>query len=375
MKFHYDLFIEILCRLPIQTLLRFRCLSKTCCSSIDSPDFINLHLNRSIKTSTNRSLIVDELKTEGSIFVVDLDLSDRCPVELHRPHKSFTDSVEERHVLVESINEEAQNLPQFWSHDEYNRNDKILVGFGYDSINNDYKVIKMIQYNSMYLSSNKNDKIRVTVYSLKGNSSTRIDDLNDYYIYLRGDSGVAVSGSLHWVVWSQEKRPDDLILAFDLGNEKFRELPKPQIMKGYSLRVAELGGSLAISCLRLGTFVEIWVMKEHGITESWTKLFRINYDKQHGISDLYRCDMKPLCFSETGDEVLLDDNYGVYSVLYDLEQKSAKRVTIFGSPERESKIPVKISASICVRSLVPVNFNSENAGSSSELQGKKRKGT
>ncbi|KAF2318737.1 hypothetical protein GH714_010397 [Hevea brasiliensis] len=222
-----------------------------------------------------------------------------------------------------------QNLPQFWSHDEYNRNDKILVGFGYDSINNDYK-----------------RRLRCCC---------------------------------QWVtalgVWSQEKRPDDLILAFDLGNEKFRELPKPQIMKGYSLRVAELGGSLAISCLRLGTFVEIWVMKEHGITESWTKLFRINYDKQHGISDLYRCDMKPLCFSETVMKSLLDDNYGVYSVLYDLEQKSAKRVTIFGSPERESKIPVKISASICVRSLVPVNFNSENAGSSSELQGKKRKGT
>ncbi|KAF2318752.1 hypothetical protein GH714_010470 [Hevea brasiliensis] len=326
------------------------------------------------------------------------------------PHKSFTDSVEVVYnnytgvrivkpskfstyvfgscngllamynrrgmCLWNPSTKKHQNLPQFWSHDEYNRNDKILVGFGYDSINNDYKVIKMIQYNSMYLSSNKNDKIRVTVYSLKGNSSTRIDDLNDYYIrYLRGDSGVAVSGSLHWVVWSQEKRPDDLILAFDLGNEKFRELPKPQIMKGYFLRVAELGGSLAISCLHLGTFVEIWVMKEHGITESWTKLFRINYDKQHGISDLYRCDMKPLCFSETGDEVLLDDNYGVYSVLYDLEQKSAKRVTIFGSPERESKIPVKISASICVRSLVPVNFNSEIAGSASELQGKKRKGT
>ncbi|KAF2318750.1 hypothetical protein GH714_010465 [Hevea brasiliensis] len=227
-----------------------------------------------------------------------------------------------------------QNLPQFWSHDEYNRNDKILVGFGYDSINNDYKVIKMIQYN-------KATPVLLSVGHCIG----------------------------------QEKRPDDLILAFDLGNEKFRELPKPQIMKGYSLRVAELGGSLAISCLRLGTFVEIWVMKEHGITESWTKLFRINYDKQHGISDLYRCDMKPLCFSETGDEVLLEDNYGVYSVLCDLEQKSAKRVTIFGSPERESKIPVKISASICVRSLVPVNFNSENAGSSSQLQGKKRKGT
>ncbi|KAF2318755.1 hypothetical protein GH714_010479 [Hevea brasiliensis] len=420
MKFDYDIFIEILCRLPIETLLRFRCLSKRCCSFIDSPDFINLHLNRSIKTSTNRSLIIDEIKPEGSIFAVDLDSSDRCPVELHRPHKPFAARTVYDYITVATAEnvyydiiakerifrprkfssdvfgscngllamyngngmslwnpstKKHQILPKFWSHDECNVCDRITVGFGYDSINNDYKVIMMFQHKGMSLHYIKNPKIRVMVYSLKGNSSTRIKDLNDYFLPYNGHS-VPVSGSLHWVVSNQEKRVDNVILAFDLGNEKFCELPKPHSngYEIYCLRVAELRGSLAISCSCMGTAVEVWVMKEYGITESWTKLFRIYYE-QLGISDLSTSYLKPLCYSKTGDEVLLDDQYGVYSVLYDLEQKSAKRVTIFRSPpEPESEIPVKISANICVRSLVPVNFNSGIGGSSSELQSKKRKG-
>ncbi|KAF2318748.1 hypothetical protein GH714_010462 [Hevea brasiliensis] len=227
-----------------------------------------------------------------------------------------------------------QILPKFWSHDEYNRRDKILVGFGYDSINNDYKVIMMFQRK----------------------------DLNNYYIPCNGDSGVAVSGSLHWVV---SNMVDDMLLAFDLGNEKFCELPKPEIKKRFVL--AELGGSLALSYSCMGTDVD--VMKQYGITASWTKLFH----KNHGISDLYTSDLKPLFYSKTGNGVLLNHQYGKYSILYDSEQKSAKRVIIFGSPERESEIAETISVNICVRSLVPVHFNSGIAGSPSELQSKKSK--
>ncbi|XP_021660715.2 F-box protein CPR1-like [Hevea brasiliensis] len=182
------LILLILCRLPIKTLLRFRCLSKTCCSCIDSPDF--LHLNRSIKISTNRRLIIDEIKPKGLIFAVDLDSSDGCPLELHPPHKPFVDTVEsvydcftgKRILRSNKFSPDAfgscngllamyngggmslwnpstkkhQILPKFWSHDEYNRRDKILVGFGYDSINNDYKVIMMFQRKGMSLHYIKN---------------------------------------------------------------------------------------------------------------------------------------------------------------------------------------------------------------------------
>ncbi|OAY52870.1 F-box protein CPR1 [Manihot esculenta] len=417
MKFDYDLFMEILSQLPIETLLRFRCLSKKCCSCIDSPDFIYFHLNRSIKTCTNRSLIIDDVFPEGSIYAVDLDSSesDRSLVELHRPYKPFVNTVEsvlsdttDRYIvrprkfysdvfgscngllamyncsgvtLWNPSTKKHRNIPEFWSDIESNTCDRILEGFGYDPINNDYKVIMIYQRNELHYKA-KLHEIKSVVYSLKGNCSTRIEDLNGYYISFSGHSaGVSVGGSLHWVVSREEKRYqfDKSILAFDLVNEKFYELPKPRIKGELFVSLSELGGSLAItysSSTRM--FIEIWVMKEYGIIDSWTKIIRIDGEENLLKSDRYAANLRPLCYSKTGGEILVGYPYDEYFVSYDLEEKIAKRGVVFRSPERESihsDIPNKISANICMRSLVPVNFSSGIAESSSEIQSMERKRT
>ncbi|KAJ9190083.1 hypothetical protein P3X46_001316 [Hevea brasiliensis] len=175
MKFDYDLLIEILCRLPIESLLRFRCF----------PYFINTHVNQSMKTSTNRSLIIDDLNPDGSIF---------------------------KHQIGEGV--------ILWK--PPTKRDQILStmlrGFSYDAINDDYKVIIMTQ---PYMENN----MRVMVYSLKGNSSRRVEDLLDYsfvkYNRHESSSGVIFNGSLHWVVDRKGKVFNRFILAFDLGDEKF----------------------------------------------------------------------------------------------------------------------------------------------------------
>ncbi|XP_058010356.1 F-box/kelch-repeat protein At3g06240-like [Hevea brasiliensis] len=94
----------------------------------------------------------------------------------------------------------------------------MLRGFSYDAINDDYKVIIMTQ---PYMENN----MRVMVYSLKGNSSRRVEDLLDYsfvkYNRHESSSGVIFNGSLHWVVDRKGKVFNRFILAFDLGDEKF----------------------------------------------------------------------------------------------------------------------------------------------------------
>jgi len=41
-----ELVTEVLVRLPVKSLVRFRCVCKAWCSRITSPDFASLHLDR-----------------------------------------------------------------------------------------------------------------------------------------------------------------------------------------------------------------------------------------------------------------------------------------------------------------------------------------
>ena len=52
-----EIITEILSRLPVKCLLRFLCISKSWYALIKHPDFIKLHLHRSIETNRDRTLI------------------------------------------------------------------------------------------------------------------------------------------------------------------------------------------------------------------------------------------------------------------------------------------------------------------------------
>ncbi|OAY37723.1 hypothetical protein MANES_11G124000v8 [Manihot esculenta] len=389
MKFDYDIFTEILCLLSVETLLRFRCLSKTCCSLIDSPEFINLHLNRFTKTSTNSTLIIDEIEPDGSIYAIDLDSSqsDRCPGEFHRPFDSYFDTLlshaytaddrwdckfygdvfgscngllamynGERMILWNPSTRKHRTLPRFWgcSHCEY----ELLRGFGYDAVNDEYKLIVLIQ-------PHMEDNVRVVVYSLKANSLTKIKHLHDYSIIhkcnTRPNIGVLVGGSLHWVVKLKGNINGRVILAFDLVEEKIYELPIPDMNNEYCcLPVEELGGSLAICGSRADWIFEIWVMKEYGKMETWTKIFHLSSSFLDKIPRRYPyySYMKALCCLRTkaGDDVLLLYNLdGKCFFLYDMQQKSAEKPAIFGSSVQHKIICNRISANSFIRSLVPVS--------------------
>jgi hypothetical protein len=78
-----EVILEILSRLPVKPLLRFRCVSKPWLALIDSPEFIKLHLKQSLKTNTNLSLIL----SDGYLYSSDFDSLDRA-IELDHPLKT-----------------------------------------------------------------------------------------------------------------------------------------------------------------------------------------------------------------------------------------------------------------------------------------------
>ncbi|XP_057517755.1 putative F-box protein At3g28280 [Amaranthus tricolor] len=66
-----ELWREIFARLPAKTLLRFRCVCKSWCSVIDSPDFISLHLKLCPINSCNINLLIlERLMKSGSIALL-----------------------------------------------------------------------------------------------------------------------------------------------------------------------------------------------------------------------------------------------------------------------------------------------------------------
>ena len=129
-----------------------------------------------------------------------------------------------------------------------------MLGFGYDSVTDDYKVVNITCTSSVH------------VYSLRTNTWKQVTDLP----YNRSDkklSGVLVNGYLHWIVSRHFKQ---VIVAFSLADEKFSELPPLNLHDEIDIntRLVALGEKLAMFHRKKG---HIWLMNEYGVQKSWTK--------------------------------------------------------------------------------------------------------
>ncbi|KAL1553560.1 F-box protein CPR1-like [Salvia divinorum] len=70
----FDLIEEILCRLPVKSLKRFRAVTGTWRTLIDSENFIKKHLRQSLITTSHRYLFLDGLRA----YSVQLEALDRA---------------------------------------------------------------------------------------------------------------------------------------------------------------------------------------------------------------------------------------------------------------------------------------------------------
>lgn len=172
-----------------------------------------------------------------------------------------------------------------------------LYGLAYDSVNDDYKILKI----GIYLPS------KTELYSLKNNCWRKIksfsSDVEPSFSLQRCEF---VDGRLHWIGLTTAGAP--IIVSFDLSSEKHGEVAQPQYdaelnFKGdydEHLEVVALRGMLCASLnyTNKGRFV-LWVMEEYGIEKSWTKRFDID-PYANGISyDLEK--LTPLYFSDNND--------------------------------------------------------------------------
>ncbi|KAM7464826.1 hypothetical protein LguiB_012388 [Lonicera macranthoides] len=130
---------------------------------------------------------------------------------------------------------------------------------------------------------------------------------------LNGFPGHLVKGLLHWIAaipnYSQHSFKDQIVY-FDAAMDHFRTLNIPRLKyrdnSPLILGIGELDGCLAMTCRDNAShnhlrFIDLWVMEEYGVEETWTILFRI--PDFNGFTTLH--DIEPLCITKDGEVLLI----------------------------------------------------------------------
>lgn len=348
-----ELVTEILDRLPVESLLRCRSVSKRWRYIIDSPEFVRSHLARSFESTANLTLF---FRHSSSLYCIDLTslLRHGGVAEMNYPLMCYSDQIRvlgscngllcisnaaDDVVVWNPATRKHKFLP--YSAVEVRRSSVFSVcvyGFGYDERRDDYVLLRLVQLVTEPIES------EVSIYSLKDNAWRRLKDMPYSLVYPR-KMGVFVCGHLHWIM-TRELVSDsaNLLVAFDFRIEDFKVVDQPEgIDNKLDMDLSVLGGCLCLSINGNHMGVHVWIMKEYGLRDSWTKLFSIPQSEVARPLGFVR----PLAYASNGRQVLVrQDSKNL--ILYDLQTKGMERVDINGMPN-------SFEAEICLRTLVSVD--------------------
>ncbi|XP_055810326.1 F-box/kelch-repeat protein At3g23880-like [Solanum dulcamara] len=337
-----ELIAAILVRVPVKYLLQFKCVSKNWFDLISSPEFVKTHLSFSAKDYTRQISLLQFNRLEesnmkycsvSSLFHDDfvteaLDLD--CPMKNPPQGVYISGSVNGLICLSNGFNELVIWNPSI------RKFKKVLdflptqmgqcwfnCGFGYDEVHDDYKVVGIF---SNMMKAN----FEAMIYSLKSDSLKTLEDFKPGVTY--SGSPKFVKGKLHWITMRRGRQG---ITSIDLVDEKWGKLEQPCSHKG-DLNLGVLRGDLSVlynSYER--TYFDVWVMKEYGVKESWTKLYTIRYPENYKLS--------PPLFMYNKGELLLafESTFAIYNPKND--SITYREVTT---------VDESIEAELCIESLV-----------------------
>ncbi|XP_021719794.1 F-box protein CPR30-like [Chenopodium quinoa] len=346
-----ELLIEILSCLPVKPLLRFKCVSKSLYNVINSPDFIKLHLSRSLQAHLEGTLIVF-----GYICIHTFDYSDS---PCHATKLYYPDNDNYLRMLVGSCNgllcfscqadevallnpatRACKNLPKITLTNMY-RELRTPLGFGYDCISDDYKILRCARLRVAYAGI---PEWETFLYSYKTNVWESIQNPPWTWETVILSPGSVVNNSLHWM-----DRDHKVIKCFDLFTQRYYEVPlHEKIIPGYSPTLCVLRGQLCVVTF----YLDIWVLKEYGVQDSWTRVFRCPSVQWNSLYNSF-CRMHlglSVACSKDGSKILLavmGDRQNF--ICCDLKSKEATKIQIPGLPPRSPAILQ------WVESLVPLS--------------------
>ncbi|KAK1398988.1 hypothetical protein POM88_008851 [Heracleum sosnowskyi] len=380
---------EVLIRLPVKSLLICNCVCKPWLSFISNPNFLKSHIQRSITASPSDPILLNMINVQQLGFLASEPreyFSYPTPAELQQQQRQRRRRQLVNQAVDDASRQDLSESPlQFWrvalpgpfqmTHfigccngiiclSSYNvvylwnpsikkyrrlhfpnpqRSITVTVGFGYDSISNEYKILRLV-----YL--NRNDVVPIAkVYHVNAGSSREFQGPNlttQIYYFWPSPNNIVVNGVLYF-------DGGDQLVSFDLHEEVFGLVPFPNSILRKRSDIMDFEGSVAI-VFESGTGVDLWTFDKAEF--SWTKKFSIEY----GMYDL-DIEIKLSCYlgaKQFYGEKSLNGNYFVHEILYDYEKKETKYyglrekyVSIYAASE-ESEMTVR---AMLEDSIVPVH--------------------
>ncbi|GJZ30694.1 F-box associated domain containing protein [Tanacetum coccineum] len=313
-----EIFLGILSRLPVKSLLRFKSVCKLWHSLISDPCFVKSHLSLSACNFNfaHHRLIISNYTDK---YLNSYPLCDLFKKSVNKLHPCFPLELTIKpsyHRVIGSCNGllcilDAGTLiiynpsTRIWSKFYRVPSAYMSCGFGYDESSDDYKVVVITRGNQVEIFS-----MKTRTWKKKGNFPHSVHRL--HY------SGEFANGALHWAGHNGESGSLNswTIISLDLAKETYGEVLQPVYDIGEKeLKLGALGQCLCVTCsYRYDDRVDLWVMKVYGVKDSWTILASIPYLPDYGRFDQL---FEPLCISNDGKVIL---QYRSKLVVYDYPQ-------------------------------------------------------
>ncbi|XP_074270161.1 F-box protein CPR1-like [Silene latifolia] len=351
-----DIIGKILSYVPPKPLTRFKVVSKSFLNLINDTTFQLLHIKHNSSTISNYISLAalispheeeeeDEEAAAGyALLTLQLPASSassgisisKCRIPLPFPSSSATpfdiiascngllciSSFADSLHLINPTSSSFHPIPLLPSPPHHPR--WIHFGFGFDQINRDYKIVRVVQLHHF----SQDHPREVHVFSFLTNSWIQATHFPHFLSHPISNAKL-LRNSLHWIATTTHPLVFDMtgllwrgslddfvydyvLLAFDLHFHTFTVLPLPDYHLGDAaqelavprLCVGVFGESLFLQVEhgpKFGRCVDIWVMSEYGVKSSWTKLLSFPYMEVR--PELLP--IKTLALSKQGHQVLM----------------------------------------------------------------------
>ncbi|KAF8407818.1 hypothetical protein HHK36_006954 [Tetracentron sinense] len=320
-----DIMIQILSRLPVKTLVKFRCVCKLWLQLISDPHLFHLHSHRS---KLNPLLFFASLRygdpNSGSSRTLHLSCMDIEGKVIHRSEKRVKGDIHmlpsrlelvclhgsyDKFYVCNPTTLEFITLPLPTPASFFNLNH---VGFGYCPSTKEYKVVRIF---CLQLPSDQ----RCQVFTL-GSSSWRAVKDPPFYTYNTFCAAAFVDGALHWMA---KRESVYVILAFDIETEEFSVVPYPENFNDKDNNLVELGGFLCLT-VAVAKKIDIWMLKDYK-NNIWVKEYSID------MNTIDPCNMLgPSVFMprDIRDGKILIESFEIGLDFYNPQSKGFKRFEI-----------------------------------------------